>query len=87
MAYNTTQTLDTLLLRGLNFRTPANAAISSQYTLYANGGGQTYWSNSISPTDLSTLSTTIQTNISSMTSTLQYQSTVTGNVNAKNVSK
>jgi len=86
MAYNTTQTLDTLLLRGLNFRTPANAAISSQYTLYANGGGQTYWSNSISPTDLSTLSTTIQTNISSMTSTLQYQSTVTGNVNAAYIS-
>jgi hypothetical protein len=73
MAYTTTQTLDNLLLRGLNFRTPANAAISSQYTLYANGSGQTYWSNSVSPSDLSTLSTVF-------TSSLQYQSTVTGNI-------
>ena len=72
MAYTTAQTLDSLLLRSLNFRTPANAAISSQYTLYANGGGQTYWSNTVSPSDLSTLSTIF-------TSSLQTQSTVTGN--------
>ena len=80
MAYTTTQTIDSVLLRGLNFRTPANAAISSQYTLYANGGGQTYWSNSVSPTDLSTLSTSLSKSVSSLTSTLQYQSTVSGNI-------
>jgi hypothetical protein len=80
MAYTTAQTLDSLLLRSLNFRTPANAAISSQYTLYANGGGQTYWSNSISPTDLSTLSTSLSVSVSSLKSTLQYQSTVSGNI-------
>ena len=57
MAFTTTQSLDNALLRNLTFRTAGNAAISSYYTLYANGVGQTYWSNSVSPTDLSTVST------------------------------
>jgi hypothetical protein len=59
MAFATSQNIDQLLTRGLSFRLPNNAPISSLYTLYANGAGQTYWSNSINPTDLSTLSVAI----------------------------
>jgi hypothetical protein len=59
MAFATSQNIDQLLTRGLSFRLPNNAPISSLYTLYANGAGQTYWSNSINPNDLSTLSTAI----------------------------
>lgn len=81
MAFTTTQAIDSVLLRGLNFRTPANSAISSQYILYANGAGQTYWSNSIAPNNLSTLSTTIGINYASTVSVLQFQSTVIGTVN------
>jgi hypothetical protein len=68
MAFTTTQRLDNALMRNLNFRTPLNVPISSQYTLYANGQGQTYWSNSVSPTDLSTVYTSLSTNISSLRS-------------------
>jgi len=75
MAFTTTQTIDTVLLRGLNFRTPANAAISSQYTLYANGAGQTYWSNSITPNSISTLSTSMGYQFSTVGGILQFQST------------
>lgn len=85
MAFTTTQNIDSLLTRGLNFRLPNNAPISSLYTLYANGQGQTYWSNSINPTNLSTLSTTIgnvessaNSNFSSLNSTIQLQSTQIG---------
>jgi hypothetical protein len=63
MAFTTTQRLDTALLRNLNFRTPLNVPISSQYTLYANGQGQTYWSNSVSPTDLSTVYSTLSSSV------------------------
>ncbi len=59
MAFQTTQSIDAVLARSLSFRLPNNAPISSFYTLYANGAGQTYWSNSINPKDLSTLSTAI----------------------------
>jgi len=59
MAFANSQTIDQILTRGLAFRLPNNAPISSLYTLYANGAGLTYWSNSINPTALSTLSTTI----------------------------
>ncbi len=85
MAFTTTQTLDTVLLRGLNFRTPANAPISTTYSLYANGQGQTYWSNSVNPANLSTLSTGIErlgSNVGAMFSTsfstLNFQSTMIG---------
>jgi hypothetical protein len=85
MAFTTTQTLDTVLLRGLNFRTPANAPISTTYSLYANGQGQTYWSNSVNPANLSTLSTGIErlgSNVGAMFSTafstLSFQSTYIG---------
>jgi hypothetical protein len=59
MAFTTTQTIDSVLTRNFNFRLNNNAPISSLYTLYANGAGQTYWSNSINTNDLSTLSTAI----------------------------
>jgi hypothetical protein len=68
MAFTTTQALDNILLRGLTVRTPGNAPISSQYTLYANGQGQTYWSNSLSPANLSSFSTTIGLSISELSS-------------------
>jgi len=51
--------LNALLLQQLNFRTAGNYPISSLYTLYANGQGQTYWSNSLIPPTLSILSTSI----------------------------
>lgn len=75
MAFTQTQTLDNILLRGISFRTPANAAISSQYTLYANGNGQTYWSNSVAPPNLSSLSTAITNDVFRLsTNAAQYNS-------------
>lgn len=69
MAYATTQSIDQLLTRGLAFRLPNNAPISSLYTLYANGAGMTYWSNSMNPRDLSTLSSAI----GELASTVSFQ--------------
>lgn len=63
MAFTTTQRMDNALLRNLSFRTPLNVPISSQHTLYANGQGQTYWSNSVSPTDLSTVASNLSVSI------------------------
>ena len=68
MAFTTTQVLDGVLLRQLNFRTPANAPISSFYTLYASGTGQTYWSNAVTQQNISTLSTVLGNQTSSFTS-------------------
>ena len=59
MAYPTGANLNNLLLQQLTFRTGGNYPISSLYTLYANGQGQTYWSNSINPDSLSTLSSAV----------------------------
>jgi len=59
MAFNTGASLDSILLRGLNFRYPNNAPVSSFYSLYANGAGQTYWSNAILGDNLSTVSTSL----------------------------
>jgi hypothetical protein len=64
MAFTTTQTTDSMLLRQLHFRTPANAPISSLYSLYATGNGQTYWSNAVLPANLSSFSS-IQGNLTS----------------------
>jgi len=87
MAFTTTQTIDSILARGLNFRLPNNAPISSLYTMYANGQGQTYWSNSINPTNISTLSTGIgvvdnkySTITSDINSSLVTNSTQIGNL-------
>jgi hypothetical protein len=46
-------------MNNLLFRTAANAPISSMYTLYANGRGQTFWAPSVSPANLSSISTSI----------------------------
>ena len=59
MAYPTGANLNNLLLQQLSFRTGGNYPISSLYTLYANGQGQTYWSNSVNPDALSTLSSAV----------------------------
>jgi hypothetical protein len=59
MAYPTGASLNAVLLQQLNFRSGGNYPISSLYTLYANGNGQTYWSNSLSPTLLSAYSTSV----------------------------
>jgi hypothetical protein len=82
MAFTTTQTLDNALLRGLNFRLNNNAPISSLYTLYANGQGQTYWSNAINTNDISTLSSVISTNNVAIYSTFAVQSTQIGILNS-----
>ena len=80
MAFTTTQRMDNALLRNLSFRTPLNVPMSSQYTLYANGQGQTYWSNSVSPTDLSTVYSTLSSSIYAL------GSTTTSSINAVNSS-
>ncbi len=59
MAFPTTQSIDAVLLNNLLFRNTVNTPISSYYTLYANGKGQTYWSNAVQPNDISTLSSAI----------------------------
>lgn len=79
MAFTTTQTLDNVLLRNISFRTTANNAISSTYGLYANGQGQTYWSNTVSPANLSTLSTSIAIAVIGLSTTI---STTLANTNA-----
>ncbi len=80
MAFTTTQRMDNALLRNLSFRTPLNVPISSQYTLYANGQGQTYWSNSVSPTDLSTVYSTLSSSV------FLLGSTTTSSINALSTS-
>ena len=78
MSYSYNQVLDSVLLRTVYLTTPANAAISSQYTLYANGFGQAYLSNSVLPQDVSTLSTSLGftdsnvADLSTQVSTLNY---------------
>lgn len=79
MAFTTTQSLDNVLLRNISFRTTANNAISSTYGLYANGQGQTYWSNTVSPQNLSTLSTSLSLATISLSTTI---STVNANTNS-----
>ena len=71
MAYPTSASLNTALLQQLNFRGAGNTPISSLYTLYANGKGQTYWSNSVNPGILSSLSTSLGTGYTQLESDLQ----------------
>ena len=70
MAFQATQQYDNLLLRTLGFRTTGNAAISSQYALFATGTGQTYWSNAVLPSDLSTVSTAYGISVSTLSTSL-----------------
>lgn len=71
MAYPTSASLNTALLQQLNFRGAGNTPISSLYTLYANGKGQTYWSNSVNPAILSSFSTSIGSGYAQVESDLQ----------------
>lgn len=66
MAFQTTQTYDAILLNNLLFRNTANTPISSYYTLYANGKGQTFWAPSVQPDNISTLSTALYTQSSTL---------------------
>lgn len=59
MAYPTGANLNNLLLQQLSFRAGGNYPISSLYTLYANGQGQTYWSNSVTADSVALLSTNV----------------------------
>ena len=58
-AFPTNANVTTALLQQLNVRGAGNTPISSLYTLYANGYGQTFWSNSVNPGLISSLSTSI----------------------------
>lgn len=84
MAFTTTQTLDSILLNNLLFRNTANAPISSFYTIYANGNGQTFWATSVQPENLSSFSSVIfpqfsifSTNLSLLNSSYTTLSTQT----------
>jgi hypothetical protein len=70
MAYPTGANLNNLLLQQLSFRAGGNFPISSLYTLYANGQGQTYWSNSVNLSTIDSLSTNIGNVISTLTNTI-----------------
>lgn len=59
MAYQQSELVNVLGLETVFIRGPDNYPISSQYVLYANGFGQGYWSNSVLPENLSTLSTSL----------------------------
>ena len=59
MAYPAGANLNNLLLQQLSFRSGGNYPISSLYTLYANGQGQTYWSNSVTADSVAVLSTNV----------------------------
>lgn len=72
MAFNNSANVDNLLLRGLNFRYPNNAPVSSFYSLFATGNGHTYWSNAITGDNLSTLSTSLGVETSTFSSLINY---------------
>lgn len=75
MAFTTSQTLDSVMLQNLLFRNSANAPISSMYTLYANGRGQTFWDKSVRPEDVSTLSTALYSQIYPLSTSIGNLST------------
>jgi hypothetical protein len=82
MAFATSQTTDTILTRSFNFRYTNNAPPSTFFTIYANGNGQTYWSNSITSDNLSSFSTTLQiVNSTLSTSINNLNSTIIENNN------
>ncbi len=70
MAFPTTQSIDAVLLNNLLFRNTVNTPISSYYTLYANGKGQTFWASAVQPADISSLSSSIAPPYSTLTNEL-----------------
>lgn len=76
MAFTTTQTVDNILLRNLNFRYNNNAPPSTFYTIFASGDGHTYWSNTVTDSNISTLSTSldnVRSTLSTYTQNIQNQ--------------
>jgi len=79
MSFTQTSQLNSLLLRGLQFRTNSNVPISTSYALYADGRGGTFWDQALKASDLSSYSTSVAT-IAESQSTLTFYTTssVTG---------
>ena len=59
MSFTQTTQLNSLLLRGLQFRTNSNVPISTSYALYADGRGGTIWDQALKASDLSSYSTSV----------------------------
>jgi len=79
MSFTQTSQLNSLLLRGLQFRTNSNVPISTSYALYADGRGGTFWDQALKASDLSSYSTSVA-DITESQSTLTFYTTssVTG---------
>ena len=79
MSFTQTSQLNSLLLRGLQFRTNSNVPISTSYALYADGRGGTFWDQALKASDLSSYSTSVA-DIAESQSTLTFYTTssVTG---------
>ena len=65
MAYNATEFIQNLQVENLVFIPPGNNLVSSQYALYINGVGQTYWAEGINSESLNQFSTVVYTYINS----------------------
>jgi len=59
MAYNATEFIQNLQIENLVFIPPGNTFVSSQYALYINGVGQTYWAEAVSSDSLNQFSTIV----------------------------
>lgn len=74
MSFTQTSQLNSLLLRGLQFRTNSNVPISTSYALYADGRGGTFWDQALKASDLSSYSTSVA-DIAESQSTLTFYTT------------
>jgi hypothetical protein len=74
MSFTQTSQLNSLLLRGLQFRTNSNVPISTSYALYADGRGGTFWDQALKASDLSSYSTSVG-DIAESQSTLTFYTT------------
>jgi hypothetical protein len=66
MAFATTQTINTALFRNLFFRNNDNSPISSLFILNTNGRGGTFWGPTITPANVSSLSSSIGSTFSKL---------------------
>lgn len=80
MAFTTSQQTDTILLRGLNFRYNNNAPPSTFFTIFASGNGHTYWSNSVTAENISSLSTALSQTASSLSNNITITATNLSNL-------
>ena len=74
MSFTQTSQINSLLLRGLQFRTNSNVPISTSYALYADGRGGTFWDQALKASDLSSYSTSVA-DIAESQSTLTFYTT------------